>query len=190
MSRSPSLPTPAADNLAEALDFDTKGKKTPRTVTFFPAPQQQPPPPPPSQVLHSHPHPNSAPHSVGTEGGGEGAEKKPTFTFTSADPVRYITWGPRTVYYAHTPSSKSTSKKKGKENGGAKFEKVVLNGSEEVQTTETTEVLGPREGGGVRRTWVVRSVMTVVGVEREVGEVEGEGEGGKEGKEGKKEGGG
>ncbi|KAL9027969.1 MAG: hypothetical protein Q9196_003585, partial [Gyalolechia fulgens] len=147
-STSPSPPCPAAENLAEALSFKSK-KKVPSTVTFLhPQPQQQLPPAEPTPPAAGSPNPKS----------------------TSADPVRYVTWGPRTVFYAITspskPSSSSKNKKKkakakkkhpvsGSESQGrdakdededVRFEKWTFNGSEEVQTTETTEVLGVEEG--------------------------------------------
>ncbi|KAL8828461.1 MAG: hypothetical protein Q9170_006590, partial [Blastenia crenularia] len=148
---SPSLPTPAAESLAETLSFKSS-TQIPRTVTYLPS---------------SPPTPAST-----------SAAKNPASV--STDPTRYVSWGPKTVFYATSPStsksskgsskSKSKSKKKQVEKhnekvdedeveeaaagGEMRFEKVVLNGSEEVQTTETTEVLSPEEGGGVKRTWV------------------------------------
>lgn len=94
---------------------------------------------------------------------------------TQADDIRFTTWGPKTVFFVKDPSSSADKKGGG---GGEKkthdeaekktrFEKVVFTGSEEVQTTETTEAL--LEGGGaVKRTWVVVSRVVVQAVEREV----------------------
>lgn len=105
-------------------------------------------------------------------------------TSTSADPVRYTTWGPKTVYYVDnlrsSESSKSGSKKKKsnrkakknkeKEEEGIMFQKVILNGSEQMQTTEKVEVLGPEQGGGIKRTWVCVTRTEVVSVEKQVEE--------------------
>ncbi|KAL8900276.1 MAG: hypothetical protein Q9192_001148 [Flavoplaca navasiana] len=105
-------------------------------------------------------------------------------TSASADPVRYTTWGPKTVYYvdnlldsqpSKNGSSKKTSKKKGKKDKkkikeDIKFQRVTLNGSEQMQTTEKIEVLGLEEGGGVRRTWVCITRTEVVSVEKQVEE--------------------
>ena len=105
-------------------------------------------------------------------------------TSASADPVRYTTWGPKTVYYVDNlvdsepskkGSSKKTSRKKGKKDKtktkeDIKFQRVTLNGSEQMQTTEKIEVLGLEEGGGVRRTWVCITRTEVVSVEKQVEE--------------------
>ncbi|KAL8998871.1 MAG: hypothetical protein Q9188_006010, partial [Gyalolechia gomerana] len=168
---SPSPPCPAAENLAEALSFKSK-KKTPSTVTFLPPQSQQ------QQQQQQTPQ-------------GEGNNNPRS---TTADPVKYVTWGPKTVFYAvssspsqsSSSSSSSSSKDKKKKHrvskwkgkkdkAGAdeqdiKFEQWTFNGSEEVQTTETTEILGLEEegGGGVKRTWVLTSKTVVVAVERGV----------------------
>ncbi|KAL9038361.1 MAG: hypothetical protein Q9180_003187, partial [Flavoplaca navasiana] len=105
-------------------------------------------------------------------------------TSASADPVRYTTWGPKTVYYVDNlldsePSKKGSSKKKSNKKGkkdkkktkeDIKFQRVTLNGSEQMQTTEKIEVLGLEEGGGVRRTWVCITRTEVVSVEKQVEE--------------------
>ncbi|KAI4107505.1 MAG: hypothetical protein L6R37_001607 [Teloschistes peruensis] len=171
---SSSLPTPAADNLYERLSFKSK-KKPPENVQFLPAnaqissvsfDSQQPagqtplvPEPVPSQQLNS--------------------------SHTITDPVRYVTWGPKIVFYvsdssttpaaessssskhigsshAHKSSSTATSKKDG---GGAKFEKATLRGREQLQTTEKMEILPLERGGGVRRTWVAITRIEVVSEE-------------------------
>ena len=105
-------------------------------------------------------------------------------TSASADPVRYTTWGPKTVYYVDNlpgsevskkGSSKKTSDKKGKQDKkktqkDINFQKVVLNGSEQMQTSEKIEVLGLEQGGGVRKTWVCVTRTEVVSVEKQVEE--------------------
>ncbi|KAI4263084.1 MAG: hypothetical protein L6R42_001751 [Xanthoria sp. 1 TBL-2021] len=105
-------------------------------------------------------------------------------TSTSADPVRYTTWGPKTVYYVDnlpdSESSKSGSKKKKsnrkakknkeKKEEGIMFQKVILNGSEQMQTSEKIEVLGPEQGGGIKKTWVCVTRTEVVSVEKQVEE--------------------
>lgn len=108
-----------------------------------------------------------------------------------------MTWGPKTVFFIRGVDEGAESKRRGKKSArkrkskkdddddGVRFEKVVLHGSEEMQTTERTEVLGLSEGGGVRRTWVVTCKVVVVAVEREVEgrdvRLEGEGDGDKDG---------
>lgn len=177
------LPTPAADNLAAVLDFQTK-EKIPSTVTFFPA--APPPPPAPAQPspLGLAPQLPQPPVPGLTGVGGVGGVGGNNPTHTSADPVRYTNWGPKSLYFLqeHAPSSSKSTKKqisKKSPSGGSKkrekekdkeptFERVILSGSEEMQTTETTEVLGLNEGGGVKKTWVVRNTIVVVSVEKEV----------------------
>lgn len=69
----------------------------------------------------------------------------------------------------HVSKSKGKKDKAGADEQDIKFEKWTFNGSEEVQTTETTEILALEEGGGgVKRTWVLTSKTVVVGVERGV----------------------
>lgn len=106
-------------------------------------------------------------------------------TSTNADPIRYTTWGPKTVYYVDnlpsSESSKSGSKKKTKSNRKAKkdkkkgeaeilYQRVILNGSEQMQTTEKIEVLGPEQGGGIKKTWICVTRTEVVSVEKQVEE--------------------
>ncbi|KAL8917124.1 MAG: hypothetical protein Q9208_008163 [Pyrenodesmia sp. 3 TL-2023] len=182
---SPHLPTPAADNLADVLDFQTK-EKIPSTVTFLPAPPPPPRPapsqPPPLGPAAQLPQQPQLPGLAGIGGVGGFGSNNPTHT--SADPVRYTNWGPKTLYFlkdASEPSSSKPTKKrisKKSSSGGSKkkeekekepiFERVILSGSEEMQTTETTEVLGLNEGGGVKKTWVLRNTVVVMSVEKEV----------------------
>ncbi|KAI4226242.1 MAG: hypothetical protein L6R36_003330 [Xanthoria steineri] len=107
-------------------------------------------------------------------------------TSTSADPIRYTTWGPKTVYYVdNLPSSeasksgskKKTSnrkakkdKKKKKEEAEILYQRVILNGSEKMQTTEKIEVLGPEQGGGIKKMWVCVTRTEVVSVEKQIEE--------------------
>ncbi|KAL8703085.1 MAG: hypothetical protein Q9201_003722 [Fulgogasparrea decipioides] len=198
MSSSSHLPTVAAENLAEALNFNSK-KKLLRTVTLLPAQPQFPSQPatqvqaPPQlgaavqgpallQQQSSQPVQTLGPVSFDPQLGWEGPtisqplqgqQGNPTNTFT--DPVRHVSWGPRTIYYVtntSTPSSKrkkhSKRSKKSSSKEDVRFEKVVLHGSEQMQTTEKTEILGPEQGGGVRKTWICVTRMVVVSEEREV----------------------
>lgn len=108
-------------------------------------------------------------------------------TSTSADPIRYTTWGPKIVYYVDnlpvSKSSKRGSKKKKTSNSKAKkdkktkkgeaeilYQRVILNGSEQMQTTEKIEVLGPEQGGAIKKTWICVTRTEVVSVEKQVEE--------------------
>ncbi|KAL8804670.1 MAG: hypothetical protein Q9200_005728 [Gallowayella weberi] len=161
---STNMPTPAADNLHSALSFRSKNKP-PRNVAFF--------------------HPQTPIEELASQAGFAQSQQSPQTAGTVpnpmtsfADPVRYISWGPKTLYYTDylpeqhvsTKSSNSKKKKRSKKGkgGNVKFEKVVLNGSERMQTTEKTEVLSAAEGGGVRKTWVCVTRVEVVGLEKEV----------------------
>ncbi|KAL8765270.1 MAG: hypothetical protein Q9209_007592 [Squamulea sp. 1 TL-2023] len=172
--------TPASDNLQIALSFRHK-KAPPQNVTYIHS-QQPLQAPPQMQQQQQAPQPQLPTNMI-------------------ADPVRHSTWGPKTVYYvdnlSESESSESGSKKKTniirkvkKDKEDVKFQKVVLNGSEQMQTTEKTEVLGLEQGGGVRKTWVCQTTIVVVSVEKEVegkdvvvesGDEWGEREGGRKG---------
>ncbi|KAL8689811.1 MAG: hypothetical protein Q9224_004556 [Gallowayella concinna] len=170
------MPTPAADNLHSALSFRSK-KKPPRNVVYF-HPQTAIGPQPSQAPVLQH-----AQQTAETPPQQEAAQVPNPMT-TFADPVRYITWGPKTVYYtANLPkdddgSSKSSKKEKKKKKrdarsgkakkGNVMFEKVILNGSEQMQTTEKTEVLNPDQGGGIKRTWVCVTRTEVVSFEKEI----------------------
>ncbi|KAL8774211.1 MAG: hypothetical protein Q9194_004080, partial [Teloschistes cf. exilis] len=171
---SSSLPTPAADNLYERLSFKSK-KKPPENVQFLPANAQI------SSVSFDSQQPAGQPPLVPEPA--PSLQPNPSHTIT--DPVRYVTWGPKTVFYvsdasttpaasksssskhiasshAHKSSTSSTSKIDG---GGAKFEKATLCGREQLQTTEKTEILPLEQGGGVRRTWIAITRIEVVSEE-------------------------
>ncbi|KAL8926335.1 MAG: hypothetical protein Q9172_001844 [Xanthocarpia lactea] len=195
------VPTPAGDNLRSAINFRYK-KPPPRNVIYF-TPQLQA-----GQELQMRPQaPVAGAAQQQQQGAGvaplpgislwqapgafhalsQGHQQalqmqSPMTTFT--DPVRYSTWGPKTVYYVdNLPDSHSSSSgrkkkrtkvgsrgaKKSKEKApGIKFQRVILNGSEQMQTTERTEVLGPDQGGGIKKTWVCLTMTEVVSVEKEV----------------------
>ncbi|KAI4258676.1 MAG: hypothetical protein LQ352_001102 [Teloschistes flavicans] len=176
---SPSLPTPAADSLYERLDFKSK-KKPPHSVQFLPAQAQVP-------SVPFDPQPAGQPPLVLEPAPGGAQQANPSHSIT--DPVRYVSWGPKTVYYVsddptHKGSSSSSSKhgssssssshltqkSKGKKDRGHRFEKVRLRGREQMQTTEKTEMLPLEQGGGIRRTWVSVTRLEVVSEETQVEE--------------------
>ncbi|KAL9585343.1 MAG: hypothetical protein Q9212_001574, partial [Teloschistes hypoglaucus] len=161
------LPTPAADNLYERLSFESK-KKSPQNVQFLPANAQAP-------SVSFDPQPAG----VSSESAAASEQQQTNPSHTITDPVRYVTWGPKTIFYVsdasstdHAPSSSSskhTGAQKGKKDGSAaavkKFEKVTLRGREQLQTTEKTEILPLEQGGGIRRTWVAITRLEVVSEE-------------------------
>ncbi|KAI4273736.1 MAG: hypothetical protein L6R38_006274 [Xanthoria sp. 2 TBL-2021] len=202
--------TPACDNLRDAISFRYK-KLPPRNVIYLPNQMQtgqqlqMPSQAPVAGIVQPQQQQVAGLAQQGIVGqaqqpGASGWQAPPVFqtlpqeqqqalqhqlpTSTSADPVRYTTWGPKTVYYVDnlpsSESSKSGSKKK-KSNRKAKknkekkeedimFQKVILNGSEQMQTTEKIEVLGPEQGGGIKKTWVCVTKTEVVSVEKQVEE--------------------
>ncbi|KAL8863223.1 MAG: hypothetical protein Q9178_000598 [Gyalolechia marmorata] len=198
------MPTPAGDNLRSAINFRYK-KPPPRNVIYFTpqlqagqelqTPAQAPVAGAAQQQQQQQQIAGAAPlagislwqaptaFQALPQGHQQALQiQSPMTTFT--DPVRYSTWGPKTVYYAdNLPNSRSSNSgrkkkktkvdsrgvKKSKEKApGIKFQRVILNGSEQMQTTERTEVLGPDQGGGIKKTWVCLTVTEVVSVEKEI----------------------
>ncbi|KAL9001291.1 MAG: hypothetical protein Q9169_000182 [Polycauliona sp. 2 TL-2023] len=196
---SSSMETPASDNLLDAITFPNK-KPNPGYIMYMPSHTgtgQQPPVP--SQA--------AGPSNVQSQQQVAGLAQQPATAVwqdsqilpqpqeilpasqsqmpisMSADPVRCVTWGPKTLYYVdNLPDDKAGKKKKTqkkKSNGKTKkdkkdkqkeieFVQVVLSGSEMMQTTEKVELLGPEEGGGIKKTWVSVTRATVVSVEKQV----------------------
>ncbi|CAO1604663.1 hypothetical protein XANCAGTX0491_008206 [Xanthoria calcicola] len=207
---STSVSTPACDNLRDAISFRYK-KPPPRNVIYLPNQMhigqqlQTPSQTPVAGTMQQQQVAGTA--QQGTVGqaqqlGASGwqallatqtlpqeqqqAVQPQVPTSTSADPIRYTTWGPKTVYYVDnlpsSESSKSSSKKKKKSNRKAKkdkkkkeeaeilYQRVILNGSEQMQTTEKIEVLGPEQGGGIKKTWICVTRTEVVSVEKQIEE--------------------
>lgn len=188
------MPTPAAENLYDALSFKSS-KPPPRNVIFFPPQAQaveqlQMPLQALAVGIVQQQQPQNSGPTVGPSQQLDLQQQQavqnqlPMTSF--ADPVRYVSWGPKTLYYvdnlAAVESSKDKGKKKkrGKKKSGTqkakkggkdepvKFQKVILNGSEQLQTTEKTEVLGPDQGGGIKKTWICVTRIEVVSVEKEI----------------------
>ncbi|KAL8670298.1 MAG: hypothetical protein Q9168_005153 [Polycauliona sp. 1 TL-2023] len=200
----PRMEIPAADNLRDAISFRSK-KAIPRNVIYMPNYQMQS-----GQQLQMQPQapvsgnqqvPGLAqPSGTGVWQDSQTLPQPPeTLPATqsqmpismSADPVRCITWGPKTVYYVdNLPESESESeskkkqKKKTESNEKAKkdkkkkkpkaedikFQQVVLNGNEQMQTTEKIEVPGPEKGGGIMKTWVCVTRTIITSVEKQIDE--------------------
>ncbi|KAL8634404.1 MAG: hypothetical protein Q9228_008001, partial [Teloschistes exilis] len=98
---SPSLPTPAADNLYEKLNFKSK-KHPPQNVQFLPAHAQIP-------SVPFNPQPAGQPPLVPQHISDTQQAPNPSHSIT--DPVRYASWGPKTVYYVSSSSDDSTTHK-------------------------------------------------------------------------------